>query len=100
MSYRRPEGVDSPQSHWLLHRVLYDGGEFDWSAAEGQWKHYKSWEPRLAIRWNGGGDAEIGNPQSRGNPTWFIVPPDLEDAIRTGINRMCDNSKKAEPARG
>ena len=91
MNYRRPEDVDSPRSHWLLHRVLYDGGESSWSAAEGQWKHENRWDPCLAIRWNGGGDTPIGNPQSRGNPTWFIVPPDLEDAIRAAINRIYDN---------
>ena len=40
------------------------------SLAIGRWDN----KPVLAMRWNGGKDSPIGNPQSRGLPTWFIVP--------------------------
>ena len=94
MSYVRPEDVRSPKGDWLLKRILHDGGESqpnqtdasNWSAAEGQWKGDDGWYDCLTLRWNGGHGGEIGNPQSRGYATWFIVPPKLEKAIRRVIN--------------
>ena len=86
MSYVKPEDVKSPKSHWRLHRVLHDGGEYEWSAAEGQWENGEGlWVKRLALRWNGSSDAERGNPQSRAYATWFIVPTELEKAVRKVI---------------
>lgn len=38
-------------------------------------------EPVLAMRWNGTDDNAIGNPQSRGLPTWFIVPSEFRLAL-------------------
>ena len=35
----------------------------------------------LAMRWNGTDDNVIGNPQSRGLPTWFIVPREFRLAV-------------------
>ena len=43
MSYIKPKNVESSKSHWLLKKILYDGGEFKWSAAEGQWKGDSGW---------------------------------------------------------
>lgn len=88
MSYVKPEDVDSPRNRWRLRRVLHDGGEGGWSAAEGQWEHEGLWGEVLAIRWNGSEGAEIGNPQSRGLATWFIVPEELESPIREAIPRV------------
>ena len=88
MSYVKPQNVDSPKSRWRLRRVLFDGGEGGWSAAEGQWDNNGLWGEVLAIRWNGSGSAEIGNPQSRGLATWFIVPEELEGALRDVIARL------------
>ena len=93
MKYIKPKDVESPKSHWLLRKVLRDGGEFQWSAAEGQWKGDSGWKDRLALRWNGGSGREKGIPQSRGYPTWFIVPSDLEEAIRKAIDEI--NSKSS-----
>jgi hypothetical protein len=40
-------------------------------------------EERIGIRWNGREEQpEIGNPQSRGKPTWFVVPRELENLVR------------------
>jgi hypothetical protein len=34
------------------------------------------------MRWNGSEDNPLGNPQSRGIPTWFIIPKgDYANAI-------------------
>lgn len=29
---------------------------------------------RIGVRWNGGEGEGVGNPQSRGVATWFILP--------------------------
>ena len=88
MSYVRPDDVNSPKKRWRLRKVLHDGGEGDWSAAEGQWKDEGSWSPVLAIRWNGVTGSEIGNPQSRGQPTWFIIPEEIEGPLRKAISKL------------
>jgi hypothetical protein len=42
-------------------------------------------DPVMALRWNGGSDDSrfpgIGNPQSRGVPTWFVLPDVVGDAV-------------------
>jgi hypothetical protein len=76
--YVKPEEVLGPKRSWQLFHVLFDGGpsgtgldEFTGaSLAIGRWEG----KPKLAIRWNGGAENRIGNPQSRGVPTWFILP--------------------------
>ena len=101
MPYVHPENVISPRRSWRLLQVLYDGGdsvlhdgaEGGWSAAEGQWESSSGkWENRLALRWNGTTGAEIGNPQSRGLATWFLVPEELADPLRTAISAMKEKS--------
>ena len=91
MSYVKPTDVDSPRLHWRLLDVLYDAGAGEWSAARGQWDSEGEWKEVLAIRWNGNDTAdtaEIGNPQSRGRPTWFIVPDKLKDSVRKAIDKL------------
>lgn len=79
----RPEEVDSPKARWKLCKVLYSSGEGGYAVAKGKWDN----EAVLGIRWNGKAD-EIGNPQSSGKPTWFIVPHDIESAVRESIDRV------------
>ncbi len=89
----RPEEVTSPKEHWKLDRVIYDGGNGGWSAAEGKWKGREDpqypfspvWENVLAIRWNGTSDKDLGEPRTTDIPIWFIVPCDLEPVIRDEI---------------
>jgi hypothetical protein len=80
-TYIKPSDVHSPKRHWSLIAVLFDGGEDRpkkedrpetscHSIAIGLWDS----APALAMRWNGNKDNPLGNPQSRGLPTWFIVP--------------------------
>jgi hypothetical protein len=66
----QPDQVTSPRRHWTLVAVVHDEGEGKWAVAIGRWdgKHV------LAMRWNGKEDNLIGNPQSRGLATWFVVP--------------------------
>lgn len=89
MSYVRPQDVQSPRRHWRTGKVLYDGGEGGFSVTEGQWENEEGrWEDRVGIRWNGKAGSEIGNPQSRGQPTWFVLPPDLERAVRKSVEAL------------
>ena len=85
MAYVEPETVISPKANWELSRVLLNTGPGGWSAADGRWDSNAC----LAVRWNGSDtSAGLGNPQSRGYPTWFIVPDELENTIRNEISRL------------
>ena len=88
MSYVKPSEVNSPKNRWRLAQVLHEGGAGGWAVAEGQWDENGRWGDVLAIRWNGTNESPIGNPQSRGLATWFIVPDELESAIRKKINEL------------
>lgn len=74
--YIPPQVVKSPKSRIQGKiTVLRDGGPYDWSLAKFKWDGKES----LGIRWNGGDeDNGLGNPQSRGLPTWFILPEEVE----------------------
>ena len=71
--YILPGDVNSPKKHWVLNQVLYDEGSLGISLAIGHWNR----EAKIAMRWNGNNDHRIGNPQSSGHPTWFILPSGL-----------------------
>lgn len=77
MSYVKPAQVISPKAHWKLIVVLVDGGAGDIAYALGEWDG----TPRIGFRWNGTDDNAIGNPQSRGLPTWTMLDQDLHLAI-------------------
>jgi hypothetical protein len=68
--YVKPSEVHAPKRLWSLVEVLFDGGEGESALAIGRWEN----KPVLAMRWNGDKESPLGNPQSRGLPTWFIVP--------------------------
>lgn len=72
-----PKEVVSPKDQWTLIDVLVERGGPDenwWALALGKWNGV----PCLAARWSGAGSPEsMGNPQSRGYPTWFILPDEL-----------------------
>jgi hypothetical protein len=44
----------------------------------------------LGIRWNGDKARPQGNPSSHGQPTWFIVPKELEEAFLEIIKRFAE----------
>jgi hypothetical protein len=80
-AYTDPHNVTSPRvSISNLHPVC-DRGEWEFSVALLDWDH----KPRVGVRWNGGTDADTknpspGNPQSRGLPTWFVLPEEFNPA--------------------
>jgi len=86
--YITPDKVTSPRRNWSLIRVLETGEQADSNGnhvavAIGTWRHEEgeAGNTVLAMRWNGNKDWPIGNPQSRGLPTWFIIPGRLNDAL-------------------
>lgn len=90
MAYVDPKNVDSPRANWKLIDVLRNGrqdgkGDGDASLAIGSWDDFDGSGPSFvfAIRWNGSTKekSSVGHPQSRGLPTWFIVPWWMNDAI-------------------
>jgi len=89
MAYIPPSEVKSPRRHFTLVAVLDDGktddapgGESSVAVAVGRWRNAEgSDEVVLAIRWNGDDANPIGNPQSRGLPTWFILPRHLRRTL-------------------
>jgi hypothetical protein len=77
MSYVKPAEVISPKAHWSLIDVLLDRGKGDCAYALGIWDG----EPRIGFRWNGNDANELGNPQSRGLPTWTMLDPEIHKQI-------------------
>lgn len=78
INYVKPEDCHSPRAHWTLVLVLDDLGPSQYSLALGRWDGV----PRLALRWNGNEEeAPVGNPQSRGLPTWFVLPHECEGLL-------------------
>ncbi len=77
--YHDPKTVLSPKDRVMAVEVIFDVGPGDssWSVARLKWKGKDS----VGIRWNGDERSSVGTPQARGNPTWFIVPSELESAI-------------------
>jgi hypothetical protein len=108
MGHQNPNQVKSPKGAVSHLRVIYDGGEQmadsskwgGWSVAELEWYE----EPTMACRWNGSTAnrevSEIGNPQSRGNPTWFIIPKPLQDAIRAQLKNAPEAERERALIRG
>src|ERR1051325_1200308 len=72
-----PQTVQSPKRHLVLVSVIVNTGEDGYSVALIRWDG----EPHLAMRWNGGAENPLGNPQSRGLPTWFVIPEDFQDSV-------------------
>jgi hypothetical protein len=84
MAYVEPATVWAPKASIRSLEVLYNRGPGEWSVARVTWEDRE----RIGIRWNGGDDRPgIGNPQSRGNATWFILPDEFQDVI---LNRIDD----------
>ena len=87
MAYVDPKSVVSPKSRWKLIEILRNGedsknGDNDATLAIGEWDG----ERCFAVRWNGTAmdPTGVGNPQSRGLPTWFIVPCWMNQSLLDG----------------
>ena len=82
MGYMDPHDVLSPQQSLSNLRPITDTGEWGYSVALLNWER----EPSIGVRWNGGMEDGAkkptpGSPQSRGLPTWYILPPPFELAV-------------------
>ncbi len=77
MAYIKAAEVLSPKAHWSLIDVLLDRGKGDCAYALGVWDG----ERRIGFRWNGTDAGELGNPQSRGLPTWTMLDPEIHKQI-------------------
>jgi hypothetical protein len=61
--------------------VIRDDGPGEPAFSLGAWDG----TPAILFRWNGTDDQPIGNPQSRGLPTWIVLPSDLYKAVITSL---------------
>jgi hypothetical protein len=77
MAYIKAAEVLSPKAHWSLIDVLLDRGKGHGAYALGLWDG----ERRIGFRWNGTDANELGNPQSRGLPTWTMLDPEIHKQI-------------------
>ncbi len=81
MNYTDPNTVLTPKGRIENLKVIFDGGENSWSLASMEWDGTAV----LGMRWNGGmsnGNPTVGNPQSRGKPTWFVVPNEVGNVVK------------------
>lgn len=82
MAYIDPRLVKSPKGRIERLDVIHDAGEGEFAVATMLWDG----KPAMGVRWNGGDRGEnfqgLGNPQSRGIPTWFILPGPLTELVR------------------
>lgn len=71
----RPEDVRAPKDRIRNPRVIYTNPDEAWSIAEMEWRDTDTdrWSLRVGMRWDGR-EGELGNPQSSGHPTWFLLP--------------------------
>ncbi len=77
MAHIPPEEVISPKASWRLIDVILDNGPDDCAYAIGMWDRKR----RIGFRWNGTKESPLGNPQSRGLPTWTMLDPALNKAV-------------------
>jgi hypothetical protein len=91
--YRDPKSVLSPKDRVNFLEIIYDSGPVDgsWSVAQLEWDK----SPAVGIRWNGDAKNKIGTPQARGNPAWFILPPELESAVLAAVHKTRKSEQDA-----
>jgi hypothetical protein len=85
MAYIEPATVLAPKTSVRSVEILYSTGNGGWAVARVGWEGLE----RVGIRWNGAEDGPgIGNPQSRGNATWFILPEELDKVILDRVDEL------------
>jgi len=92
MAYVDPNKVNAPKRLVSDVQVVFDTREVEgsWSVAKLKWDGRET----VGIRWNGDpSNRGIGTPQSRGLPTWFIVPEELQDAILEKARELADGGQ-------
>src|SRR5271157_1774759 len=90
MAYIDPQTVLSPRNRVGSVDVLYNGGPGDWPVARLEYDG----KERVGMRWNGKEEETgIGNPQSRGKPTWFVVPEQLSALVREEAEQLSNSQE-------
>jgi hypothetical protein len=89
VAYIAPDEVISPKALWRLVDVVLNKGPGEPAYAIGMWDRHR----RIGFRWNGDHKNPLGNPQSRGLPTWVILDPALNSAVLKLVEK--DNPSKA-----
>lgn len=87
MSYIDPESVASPKGAVKDVNVVYNAGPVvrSWSVVTLEWYG----QQRVGLRWNGDEtEGGKGNPQSHGQPIWFIVPEPLSEEVLRAAQRL------------
>jgi hypothetical protein len=103
--YHDPTTVLSPKDCVSDVTPIFDGavnnGAF--SIAKVKWNG----DPKIAVRWNvterewddqnkiNGSTVCVGEPNSRGYATWFILPNDLLKALLSGHGEIAEGVRKA-----
>lgn len=87
--YIDPQIVTSPKAKLSELKVIADFGADEYSVAIFNWEGNRV----VGVRWNGGKDNPIGNPKSRGIPTWFVLPdavaiPYLKSLLSIGLSNI------------
>ena len=78
MAYIDPKMVLAPKGRVGDLSVIHDGGEHSYSVARMTWDKHPG---AIGVRWNGGQGEGVGNPQSRGVATWFILPEPIAKMV-------------------
>jgi|SRR5579863_5731001 len=88
MAYVEPATVLAPKASVRSVEILYNSATADdggWSVARVVWEGSE----RIGIRWNGAENSPgIGNPQSRGHATWFILPVEIERVVLDKVDEL------------
>lgn len=89
MSYIKPEKVISPQKRLYDVQVVFDGGDASWSVAKIKWDG----KDAVGLRWNGSNHGKgpfpnNGNPQSRGYPTWIVLPDGIDQLVLKYVKKL------------
>jgi hypothetical protein len=87
MHYMSPEEIGTygnGPTRWDPTEILYRGEPGGWSAAEGIYNG----EPRLGLRWNGDDNSRGFPTAGAGRRVWFVVPSELEEAVRVAVKAM------------
>ena len=88
MPYIEPKTVLSPRKLVKGLHVIHNTRGGGWAVALLDWEG----EEVVAIRWNGEKGNGIGNPQSHGRPTWFVIPDELADAVKERAEALSQSS--------
>lgn len=97
MAYIDPNTVLAPRTVISEVEVIYDShrdsrGEESWSVARLLWAR----KPVVGIRWNGDPSGKgIGTPQAFGQPTWFLVPTELENKVLEAAEKLARGGQDA-----